>query len=255
MATLSVTAVAQQKDTTANPYQREPGTIRIASYNLHACSPSGSTEANYPNVIKAIGLIDSDYMALQELDSCNSRHNDYQARILGENTDMNYIFGKTIDYRGGAYGIGMLSRKKPISTAIIQLPGKEPRAAIIAESDSLIFISTHLCVANDRNQVESFNILNRYAEEILKPKGKPILLAGDLNSTTLPDEATSHWRILSTSEGTFWSKNSRIDYVLEYTGTDKPVQLVHAVLPAYPEIELRDVSDHLPIFIDIRLPE
>ena len=72
-------------------------------------------------------------------------------------TGMFGLYGKTIEYGGGYYGIGMLSKYPYIKTEKVLLPNpekKEQRALLEAliemGDDTLTFVTTHLEVNSER---------------------------------------------------------------------------------------------------------
>ncbi|MEI6679993.1 MAG: hypothetical protein WCL21_15370 [Mariniphaga sp.] len=58
---------------------------------------------------EVIKTIHPDFVALQELDSVTTRSNKVDVlKVLAERFSMHYIYGGSIPYRGGKYGIGIL---------------------------------------------------------------------------------------------------------------------------------------------------
>ena len=96
-----------------NPYKdgygRLPNSIRLATYNTHRCegweTQTNVDRANYNNTAKVISLIDPDVIALQELDKFTTWHPHDQLQELADRTGMKPYYCKTIDYRGGDYGM------------------------------------------------------------------------------------------------------------------------------------------------------
>ena len=92
-------------------YDRLPSSVRLATYNTHRCEGwtqnSGTDRANYNNTAKVISLMDPDVIALQELDKNTTWHPTDQLQELADRTGMRPYYCKTIDYRGGDYGIGL----------------------------------------------------------------------------------------------------------------------------------------------------
>ena len=87
------------------------GKLRVMSYNLRFGELA--TMAEIGSYIKSV---DADVVALQECDWDTHRERaTHQNGVkfineLAHETGMFGIYGKTIDYRGGYYGIGLLSR-------------------------------------------------------------------------------------------------------------------------------------------------
>ena len=232
-------------------YDRLPSSVRLATYNTHRCEGwtqnSGTDRANYNNTAKVISLMDPDVIALQELDKNTTWHPTDQLQELADRTGMRPYYCKTIDYRGGDYGIGILCKTAPKNTYAGDLPGEEPRKFFLAEFDDYIFIATHFCHKSDENRQRSFEIITEYITAHYISYTKPIYLAGDFNTSEIPETALESWKIISTS-----ASPSRIDYVLVYTGNSPHYELLGTAVPSYEEINVMTVSDHLPVLVDLK---
>lgn len=240
-------------------YDRLPNSVRLATYNVHRCEGwtqnGGTDRANYNNTSKVISLMDPDVIALQELDKFTlTWHPTDQLKELADRTGMLPYFCKTIDYRGGDYGIGILCKKAPKNTLAGDLPGTEARKFFLAEFDDYIFIATHFCHEVEANRERSFEIITEHIVNNYASYTKPIYLAGDLNTTKVPEAALKSWKIISTSANTFVNTSSprRIDYILLYTGNAAPCEVLRTAVPSYEEINVMTVSDHLPVLVDIK---
>lgn len=233
-----------------------PREVRILSYNVHACSPEGSTVADYDAIAEYIKESGADIVALQELDCRNKRHAEDQIRELASRCGMKGHFTKSIRFRGGEYGIGMLFRERPLTIDELKLPGKEPRSLLSMEFDEAIYIVTHLCLLEE-NQVASMEIIGDYADSIAV-KGKPIFIAGDFNveidSCAFVDLFHRDWIVVSGPELTFPSDapRSRIDYVMLHRDpTADEVEIVRNGIYRSSHRNVAELSDHLPIFVDL----
>lgn len=101
------------------------GELKILSYNVR--NARGMDDAtDYDRVANVIKRINADCVALQELDSATERSN---GRVvldeLAKRTGMYATYNKSIDYQGGSYGIGVLTKEKPIRKASVSLPGRK----------------------------------------------------------------------------------------------------------------------------------
>ncbi|MFQ7387706.1 MAG: endonuclease/exonuclease/phosphatase family protein [Alistipes sp.] len=136
-----------------------------ATYRTSAASPRSS--AVVPDVV-----------ALQEVDSVTGRMNGrFIPEELGRMTGMHARFCRAIDYDGGGYGIGLLSRAEPLSVRRIPLPGREEaRVLLMAEFPGYVVCVTHLSLTPE-DQRASLPII-RQATDTCR---KPVLLAGDFN--------------------------------------------------------------------------
>jgi len=249
-----------------NPYKdgygRLPNSIRLATYNTHRCegweTQTNVDRANYNNTAKVISLIDPDVIALQELDKFTTWHPHDQLQELADRTGMRPYYCKTIDYRGGDYGIGILSKREPLRTVSGDLPGTEARKFFLAEFDDYIFIATHLCHLETTNRAQSVEIINAYIAANYASYTKPIFLAGDFNESNMSSEMMvklkEKWEIISTSSNTFMNTATpkRIDYIVLYKGNKAACEVLGTAVPSYDEINVNKVSDHLPVLVDIK---
>lgn len=231
--------------------------MRILSFNVHNCSPAGSDAANYDAIAAYISEMKPEVVALQELDEHNLRHNESQIEELKQRTGMGGYWAKTIDYKDGGYGIGILYRQEPIAVSEVVLPGREPRKMVVAEFDNYFFISTHLCLAEE-NRTTSAEIINDYAAS-LQQQRKPIFMAGDFNTDDLNDaffvQILERWDILNGEEPTHPNINARlrIDYIMSYrpTAPQKLTTTGRGVFKAE-AVDITTLSDHLPIYVDLK---
>ena len=243
-------------------YDRLPNSVRLATYNTHRCegweTQTNVDRANYNNTAKVISLIDPDVIALQELDKFTTWHPHDQLQELADRTGMRPYYCKTIDYRGGDYGIGILSKREPLRTVSGDLPGTEARKFFLAEFDDYIFIATHLCHLETTNRAQSVEIINAYIAANYASYTKPIFLAGDFNESNMSSEMMvklkEKWEIISTSSNTFMNTATpkRIDYIVLYKGNKAACEVLGTAVPSYDEINVNKVSDHLPVLVDIK---
>ena len=243
-------------------YGRLPNSIRLATYNTHRCegweTQTNVDRANYNNTAKVISLIDPDVIALQELDNFTTWHPHAQLQKLADRPGMKPYYCKTIDYRGGDYGIGILSKREPLRTVSGDLPGTEARKFFLAEFDDYIFIATHLCHLETTNRAQSVEIINAYIAANYASYTKPIFLAGDFNESNMSSEMMvklkEKWEIISTSSNTFMNTATpkRIDYIVLYKGNKAACEVLGTAVPSYDEINVNKVSDHLPVLVDIK---
>jgi len=203
--------------------------VKVLSFNiLHGATTKGDFDLDA--IAKVIVEANPDFVALQEVDYKTIRARKYDlVTELGWRTKMIPIFGRAMDYDGGEYGEGVLSKFTFLQTRNVALPftaGNEPRAAleittILSSGDTISFVGTHLDHLKDEidriSQAKKINevfTLNKY----------PTILAGDLNAvpgsapiTTLLEQWTASYDIKNPAP-TFPSKNpiKKIDYVLFY---------------------------------------
>ncbi|GAB6123652.1 endonuclease/exonuclease/phosphatase family protein [Dysgonomonas termitidis] len=203
-----------------------------------------------------------DIVALQEVDVNTSRtrapHQNGKNFIseLAFRTGMLSLYGRTIDYAGGYYGIGILS-KYPISQSqriFLPMPegAKERRALLtgeveLSEGKSITFACTHLDYTTSEVRRAQVDFINRQLMTI----ETPIILCGDFNARPDSDEIANgmkNWMQVSTMDFTIPAKSpkSKIDYIFCYPASD-----VWKIVKSYtPVVQL---SDHLPIITTLTL--
>lgn len=247
-----------------NGYDRLPNSIRLATYNTHRCEgnitqSSSVDRSHYAKTAEVISRIQPDVIALQELDSITTWHPAFQIQELATRTGLHYTYNHTIDYRGGKYGNGILSKEKPVKVTHVDLVGEEHRKMCVAEFSDYIFIATHFCHKNDENRKASAVIVNNFIKDNYSSYKKPIYLAGDLNESSLSSgmfqELLSKWNIISTSNVTFIGAGStakRIDFILVYKGNNASYEVLGTATPQYAGLDMNFISDHLPVLTDIK---
>ncbi len=205
--------------------------VRILTYNIFHGEISYQSEnmqqtSNLDIVASIIQSVKPDLVALQEVDRKTNRAKQKDLVVeLAMRTGMVPLFGSTMDFDGGEYGLGILSRYSYRNTKIHPLyspPDTEPRAAleanvIIESGDTIRFISTHLDHSRDIavKKGQALDINAYFASD-----EKPSILGGDLNARpeSLPiDILIKNWINASeTNEPTSPSINprSKIDYIM-----------------------------------------
>jgi endonuclease/exonuclease/phosphatase family metal-dependent hydrolase len=222
--------------------------LRILSYNIHNATGMDNV-TDYKRIAEVINSVDADIVAIQEIDSATKRSNG--AFVLGEiagYTEMELIFNASIPFQDGKYGIGILSKEKPVAIKSLALPGREEaRSALIAEFESYVVCCTHFSLNSD-DRFLSVSIINEHTKDYKKP----VFLAGDLNaepSSKPMTELKKTWEILNdTAKFTIPVDNpqSCIDYVLVRKTDD--IKVINNDIVAE-----KIASDHFPVYVDVIL--
>lgn len=225
-------------------------TLRLMSYNIRN-GVGMDDRSDYDRTAQAIRRQHPDVVALQEVDSLTGRSGQRDViRELAVRTGMYPLFAPAIDYDGGKYGIGMLSRQKPLSYRYLPLPGREEaRALLVVEFEHYIFCCTHLSLTPE-DGLASLPLIFKLAREA----EKPFFIAGDWNAT--PDSelikaVQKEFRILSPMPAATYPADHPeecIDYIAGYIGKGQPFTVVSTTV-----VEEPAASDHRPIVADIRL--
>ena len=227
-------------------------TLRLMTYNIKNATGMDGV-CDFQRIANVINNASPDVVAVQEVDSVTNRSN--QKYVLGEiaeRTQMYACFAPAIDYDGGKYGIGLLSKKAPVHLQTIALPGREEaRALILAEFEDYIYCCTHLSLTEE-DRMKSLEILKTFAASYKKP----LFLAGDMNAEPESDfikELQKEFRILSNpKQHTFPAPAPKetIDYVAAFKQNDKGFAVVSSEVVNEPV-----ASDHRPIVVELRTAE
>lgn len=236
--------------------REEPRHLTLMSYNVGVFSKY--VEDATPGVARLILDQGATLVGLSELDSCNARHNVFQAealaRALGQ--EWEYHFTRAIPFRGGAYGDGVVSSKPILSRFRIALPqgeGAEARSVAVVETEDCVFASTHLDHVSSVAAMEQMRMINDWFTVVYSGYDKPVFLCGDFN--VLPESevialAKESWTLLSGTEVTFSTEkpSSCIDYVFALKEA-LPVEVEQCQV-------LREgtatLSDHFPILLTVK---
>ena len=261
----------QPQPTEDYKYAKAPGTIRLMTYNSFYCKSNTSSKIfskehtrDFGEVIKALH---PDVIAIQELDSaCNGRFQRYLLQEIQQaaGDDYNIVFGSAAPIDGGKIGCGVMYRKTLQPTAIHQvaLPGHEKRKLILISFPQFNFIGTHLDLET-RHRQSSIDLLQH---ELPSLPNAPVFFAGDLNDSPMWKAEVSafpkllqNFTILSATTGSLPDEpNETIDYVLVDKAHQNKVEVkqTHVVKQLYMNgsvKETKTVSDHYPVFVDVKL--
>lgn len=244
-------------------------TIRVMTWNIH----HGEGTDGVVDIDRIAELIIDekvDIVALQEIDRGIPRSKKIDIiTALADKTDRTYAFGKTIDYQGGEYGNGFLTRFPILEERNILYKenlGREQRAVLLLVLDykgqEFVVANTHLDSGKDDSARviaarELKPILTRYAS-------RPIMLFGDMNDEPgskaieeLSELMSDSWTLAGKGNGfTFpsTSPKKRIDYVLNLKKqTPDSLSTVVRFLPVTARVVRSTASDHLPLIVEFIL--
>lgn len=222
----------------------KPVQLQIMSYNVRHCAGMDLV-VDYDRTAAVIMKNQPDVVALQELDSMTGRSGrKYQLEELANRTNYYPVFGKAIDYDGGGYGVGVLTKEKPLSTKRIPLPGEEPRLLLVVELKDYVIACTHLDLEED-TRLASIPLIIEEANYWQKP----FIIAGDLNdnpNSQVLKKLKKYFTINSGNEYTFPADkpNECIDYVATFNKWH--TKTLKSVVVDEPE-----ASDHRPLMVKL----
>lgn len=228
-------------------------TLRIASYNLHKCK--GTDRRTDPGrVVDVLNSIGADVVALQEVDyRLGQRPEALPREMVERHTDHAALDVALSPVSLGWHGQTILVRQGIEVTAVerIDLPGLEPRGAVMAEimtaSGAMRIVGVHL------------GLVRHYRLKQLQAIRDAMALRGEMPSAILGDFNE-------------WSATRGLDPLLDAYDVHAPGRSFHAARPVAAldrvalgqGIELRDAgviettlsrtaSDHLPIWADVAI--
>lgn len=231
-------------------------TVTMMSYNIKGGAINSVKAAD---MAKVINNMQPDVVSVQEVHlRPYALFHDY-LKELAEATGMYYEFLPTVS---NYYGIGLLSRTKPLSvqTKIIPLSDaskdKENRGMIIAEFPEYFFISTHYSLNADDRDKATESIL-RFTDE----SPKTVFVAGDFNAQptyrALVTFKNYGYVILNDTKAyTFPSDKPTqcIDMILSFSAFEgaKKYRVIGSGIAETPNVNLANTSDHLPVYVKLR---
>lgn len=245
-------------------YPKAEGSFRIMTYNVGAfCKYISVMNQNIDLVAKIIKEVEADVVGLNELDSMNTRHNVNQVAILAKELgDWQWHFGKGIDYRGGAYGNGVVV---PKGTGIVEkytvpLPNTtsyESRSIAVVETDKYVIAASHLDHSSEEYIQSQIQAVNAWAQSRYLNYDKPVFYLGDMNSVPTSEalkSLESAWNVISSKENTAGGTapaTKCIDYIFHYKKS-APVKVIGSHTISRTSCgDVSKASDHLPVYVDV----
>ncbi|MEQ3325836.1 endonuclease/exonuclease/phosphatase family protein [Bacteroides caccae] len=227
-------------------------TLKLMSYNIKNANGMDNV-CNFQRIANVINNASPDVVAIQEVDSMTNRSG--QKYVLGEiadRTQMHGYFAPAIDYDGGKYGIGLLTKQVPLRLQTLPLPGREEaRTLILAEFTDYIYCCTHMSLTEE-DRIKSLELVKAFTSS----STKPLFLAGDMNAepeSGFIKELQKDFQILSNpKQHTFPAPDPKetIDYIATLKQNAKGFAVISAKVINEPM-----ASDHRPILVELRTAE
>jgi len=227
--------------------------LTMMTYNIKGGSMDDIKAAD---IAKIINSINPDVVSVQEV---NLRPFVFKHDYLKDIADATGMYYKFLPTVGETYGIGLLSRKQPLSVQTKIIPftdstkDKEDRGMIIAEFPDYFFIATHYSLnADDRDTA------TKYILDFTNESPKTVFAAGDFNAKSTYRAMVTFknygYKILNnTSVYTFPSDipTECIDMIISYSDFPEAVKynLIESGIVSCPDVNLVNTSDHLPLFV------
>lgn len=230
--------------------------LRIMTYNIHI-GKGIDGKLDLGRIAEVINSQQPDLVALQEVDRFTERCGKIDELVeLERLTGLKGVYGKTIDFQGGEYGIATLSRLKIVSSKhnlFPEISGKERRGylTVIVRKDGrrIAFINTHLGLDNAERQGQISKLLEE-ADRI----SEPLIIAGDFNEIPI----TGNLQLLNKH---FIDVASQIKNPLPTFPSTGPVHRLDYIWlhikDSWKLIKCETISsqasDHLPVVAEIKL--
>ncbi len=227
-------------------------TLKLMSYNIKNANGMDNV-CNFQRIANVINNTSPDVVAIQEVDSMTNRSG--QKYVLGEiaeRTQMHGYFAPAIDYDGGKYGIGLLTKQVLLRLQTLPLPGREEaRTLILAEFADYIYCCTHMSLTEE-DRMKSLELVKAFTSS----STKPLFLAGDMNAepeSGFIKKLQKDFQILSNpKQHTFPAPDPKetIDYIATLKQNAKGFAVISAKVINEPM-----ASDHRPILVELRTAE
>ncbi len=249
------------------PFARKDSSLRVLVFNIHAGKDAAGKD-NIADLATLIRTTRADVVLMQEVDRGTNRSGKVdQVQALMGATRFSGVFGRSLDYDGGQYGIAAFARRGFVFNETIDLPvtpaqaraggSHEPRAALLASAITrggrFRVLTTHLDPsAEDTYRLqEAQTVVNIVHARV--SGDTPMLVGGDFNAEPasavirklLDGGLRDSWTECGHGDGLTYPADQprkRIDYVF-LTGT---LQCTAAEV-----IDTR-ISDHRPLLVTLR---
>jgi endonuclease/exonuclease/phosphatase family metal-dependent hydrolase len=244
-------------------------TFKVLVYNVHAGKDAGGKD-NLQRVADLVREVEADVVLFQEVDKGTRRSGGVdQPAEYARRTGYHVVFGRSLDYDGGEYGIAVLSRWPIRRDSAIHLPvdppqersggSHEPRIAmstiIAAPFGDVAVFNTHIDASgDDRWRLQEIRTIEQLAQSAVRAGTTRVLFGGDFNST--PESVVQmqlrasgfrdSWQTCGSGDGFSYpadSSRKRIDYLFLIAGVECTAARVVNT----------EASDHRPVLFTLRI--
>jgi len=232
---------------------------RIVTYNIHS-GIGRDKKHDYKRIGQFLASSGADVVLLQEMDTRPPERDTAQdvRDIFAENT-FKLIPSPAIREADGWYGNAILTRYDVLSNDRVDVSqsGRQPRNVQIVELKTektpLTVVNTHKGLKKLERRSQ-FSLLHEHLSQRLKEKQTPLVLAGDFNEWQFFSKAFKGLNSLLFQQkvgATFPSQFPVFSLDRVWVTDDIKVKACRTLKNA----KTRVYSDHLPVLIDIELPE
>ncbi|MEC9062358.1 MAG: endonuclease/exonuclease/phosphatase family protein [Pseudomonadota bacterium] len=232
---------------------------RIVTYNIHSVI-GRDKKHDYKRIGQFLANSGADVVLLQEMDTRPSERNTAQdiKDICADNT-FDLIPSPAIREPEGWYGNAILTRFDVLNhdTVDVSQRGRQPRNVQVVELKTektpLTVVNTHKGLKKLERRSQ-FSLLHEHLSHRLKERQTPLVLAGDFNEWQFFSKAFKGLNELLSQQkvgATFPSHFPVFALDRVWVSDDIKVKSCRKLKNA----KTRIYSDHLPVLIDIALPE
>lgn len=257
-------------------YQQKKPHLKIATYNIGKNDASGNV-TDFTALNQAVKNINADIITVVEIDNKTARSKKVdQLKEIADANHMHYAFGKALDFDGGEYGVGVLSRYPIEHSQVVKLPSgqAEQRATLMAQvkvpgfDSPVVVMAAHLDWQKDPavRLMQARYLLDLSigdASSDFKDIASSIkILAGDFNSTR-DEQPLREIRYFfnpvekqGTDYRTWPAVNPAIDldHIFTFKGQKWNVKKIEIPQDSA-SFTWSAASDHLPVIADLELTE
>ncbi len=225
--------------------------LKVMTWNLHhGVGEDGKLDLE--RIAKVIVAENPELVALQEIDwNCRRSGTVDQAAELGRLTGMAPVFGKAMDFDGGAYGQAVLTKLPVLASEVLKLTSVgEPRIALKVrvriDDSELQFVSVHLDAEDETVRIAQA----REAVKLLAGDG-PAVITGDFND--VPGSKTLN------AFAAPWSAVAKSGSPLTYPASAPEREIDHVLIRRLEVVEKARVleqavaSDHRPVVAVVKM--
>lgn len=236
--------------------------VRLVTYNVGVFNKY--IKDDFELVADLLKQTGAEAVCLNELDSCAIRTGGvFQlARIAGLMGDWNYYFGPAMLFQGGSYGVGVISRQKPLDVFRVVLPkadGSEPRALAVVELEDYVLATTHLDYKTATAQKAQIAVIDSVMNARYGRCGKPVFLGGDMNARPNSDAIAllcKGWKLLTATDGGTIPSDAPsacIDYIFMLDNGASCDVISSRIITESTVGDIVKASDHLPVYLEVML--
>lgn len=244
-------------------------TLRVLTYNIHH-GEGMDGKVDIERIADIILDSKADIVALQEVDRGVERTKKIDIMImLADLTGMTYAFGKNIDYQGGDYGNGVLTKFPILEERNLHYQMVRPneqrgvlQMVLEVQGEEIVFMNTHIDYREDDTERISNVKELRNAAQGFTPR--PVIVAGDFNDVqtsrtiaSMKSDFLDSWETVGNGDGLTFPADTakkRIDYIfVSKTRNANDASPATMLRPVSAQVIPTQASDHSPLLVEFEL--